>query len=202
MSELQDKKNGYFFVTLPKGICANLGPAHRIYISEEDRIKFTEIGVSSARGYIKELYGVSVNVKLFYDGLNVMSCSGKELDFSKYSYYTLLVDVANIKYLQMNKDIVQLEAERLVWSKEIFPEATPISSLRKLETEIKEIESDIEAGIRRPEEYADALMCLFDSAGRQGIFPSEIFVEYAKKLEVNKNRKWVKNPDNSYSHVK
>lgn len=102
----------------------------------------------------------------------------------------------------MNKHIIQLEAERLAWSLKTFPEATSISSLRKLETEIKEIESDILAGIRQPEEYADALMCLFDSAGRQGIFPEEIYEEYAKKFEINKNRKWVKNPDNSYSHVK
>lgn len=61
---------------------------------------------------------------------------------------------------------------------------------------------DITAGIKRPEEYADALMCLFDSAGRQGILPENIFRAFAKKLKVNKARKWIKNPDNTYSHVK
>jgi len=100
------------------------------------------------------------------------------------------------------KSIQELEAQRLEWSKATFNEATPISSLRKLESEIKEIEQDIIDGKRIPEEYADALMCLFDSAGRQGIFPDEIFEAFAIKLEKNKARVWSKNPDNSYSHVK
>ena len=64
-------------------------------------------------------------------------------------------------------DIVKLEAERLEWSKKIFVKATAISSLDKLREEIDEIEADIIAGVRNPIEYADALMCLFDSGGRQ-----------------------------------
>lgn len=100
------------------------------------------------------------------------------------------------------KTLEELEAERLAWSLVTFPEATPISSLRKLESEIKEIEYDLENGQRRPEEYADALMCLLDSGGRHGIFLPEIIGAFAAKLEVNKRRVWVKNADNSYSHVK
>ncbi len=99
-------------------------------------------------------------------------------------------------------DIIKLEKERLKWSLETFDEATAISSLRKLESEIAEIEADINDGVKNPEEYADALMCLFDSAGRHGIEVSEIFEAFEKKLEKNKNRIWKKNPDNSYSHVK
>ncbi len=79
-----------------------------------------------------------------------------------------------------------------------------ISSLRKLEEEIEEIEVDIVEGHRAPDEYADALMCLFDSAGRQQvpIYPAEIFEAFEKKLKINKNRTWKKNPDNTYSHIK
>ena len=99
-------------------------------------------------------------------------------------------------------DIVELEKQRLSWSLETLKEATPISSLRKLESEIEEIEADILEGIQRPEEYADALMCLFDSAGRHGIGIEQIFEAFEMKLEKNKNRVWKKNPDNSYSHVK
>lgn len=102
----------------------------------------------------------------------------------------------------MSKTLIELERERLAWSLQTFPEATPLGSLRKLESEIKEIEYDIENGIRRPEEFADALMCLFDVAGRYDISVQEIIGAFAAKLEVNKRRKWVKNPDNSYSHVK
>jgi hypothetical protein len=96
----------------------------------------------------------------------------------------------------------ELENERLQWSLKTFPEATAISSLRKLEEEIKEIESDINSGKKVPEEYADALMCLFDSAGRHGISVNEIICAFALKLIINKNREWIKNPDNTYSHVK
>jgi hypothetical protein len=96
----------------------------------------------------------------------------------------------------------ELENERLQWSLKTFPEATAISSLRKLEEEIKEIEADILEGKKVPEEYADALMCLFDSAGRHGISVHEIISAFAIKLIKNKNRKWVKNPDNTYSHIK
>lgn len=99
-------------------------------------------------------------------------------------------------------DLLELEEQRLKWSLETFPEATPISSLRKLEEEIKEIEANINAGKKDPEEYADALKCLLDSAGRDGIFLPEIIRAFAVKLEKNKQRKWKKNPDNSYSHVK
>lgn len=100
------------------------------------------------------------------------------------------------------KNIIELEKERLEWSFKTFPEATPISSLRKLESEIEEIEVDIIEGHREPIEFADALMCLFDCAGRIGISVEEIFNAFEVKLAINKNRKWNKNPDNSYSHIK
>ena len=100
------------------------------------------------------------------------------------------------------KTINELEAERLAWSLEVFNEATPISSLRKLESKIKEIEQDLLAGNDPREEFADALMCLFDAAGRSGIYPQAIFEAFERKLVINKARVWKKNPDNSYSHVK
>jgi len=100
------------------------------------------------------------------------------------------------------KNIIELEAERLEWSLKTLPEATPISSLQKLCDEVQEIEYDINAGVKEPMEYADALMCLFDSAGRQGIFPADIFEAFEKKLAINKARNWTKNANNTYSHVK
>jgi hypothetical protein len=102
----------------------------------------------------------------------------------------------------MKKTIIELEKERLEWSLATFTEATAISSLHKLRGEVDEIQKDIEAGLRVPEEYADALMCLFDSAGRQGITPEEIIESFEHKLAINKARRWNKNPDNSYSHKK
>ncbi|MBN8825091.1 MULTISPECIES: dATP/dGTP pyrophosphohydrolase domain-containing protein [unclassified Spirosoma] len=102
----------------------------------------------------------------------------------------------------MQDTLLTLEAERWQWAKQIFPEATAVSSLRKAESEILEIEKDLESGQPNPEEYADAMMCLFDSAQRAGITPEQIVEAYALKIIKNKSRTWSKNPDNSYSHVK
>lgn len=103
---------------------------------------------------------------------------------------------------RQKKGIVELEYERLEWSLRTFPAANAFSSLQKLKGEVKEIEADIKSGVREPLEYADALMCLFDSAGRQGITIEEVFAAFEMKLRINKGRLWVKNPDNTYSHVK
>ncbi len=104
------------------------------------------------------------------------------------------------------KTIIELEKERLEWSLKNFPEATAKSSLLKLLDEIGEVgkELDMPNATLYPltEEYADCLMCLFDSAGRAGVTPEDIFKAFEVKLEKNKKRKWQKNPDNTYSHVK
>jgi NTP pyrophosphatase (non-canonical NTP hydrolase) len=110
------------------------------------------------------------------------------------------------------KNIQELEAERLEWSLKNFPDATPKSSIMKLREESKEVLKEISRLEKFPdgdegladltEEYADCLMCLFDSAGRAGVSPDEIFEAFAEKLEINKSRVWKKNPDNTYSHVK
>ena len=99
-------------------------------------------------------------------------------------------------------DFFDLEAERLAWSLETFTEATPESSLEKLKSEIEEISDDLKIGIPNPMEYADAMMCLLDSAGRLGITPQHLVRSFKEKLEINKSRKWIKNPDNTYSHRK
>lgn len=98
--------------------------------------------------------------------------------------------------------LLELEEERWQWAKVTFPEATALGSLRKAEEEIWEIEKDLEAGKPQAEEYVDAIMALFDSARRAAITPQTIVETYALKLTKNKSRTWVKNDDNSYSHVK
>lgn len=126
-----------------------------------------------------------------------VTCESEQRDF----YHSLwkrgykIVPVAS-------KTLSELEAERMEWSVQTFTEATAISSLRKLESEIKEIEADILNDADATTEYADALMCLFDSTGRYGISVDQITAAFAKKLEINKARNWHKNPDNSYSHDK
>lgn len=109
-------------------------------------------------------------------------------------------------------DIIKLEKERLEWSLKQFPEATPRSSMLKLKSEVSEVLKEIGWLERFPDgddglldlsmEYADCLMCLFDSAGRAGLSAEDIFESFEVKFEINKDRKWVKNSDNTYSHVK
>lgn len=107
--------------------------------------------------------------------------------------------------------IISLEKERMEWSFKTFPEATPRSSLLKLQDEVKEVLKEISQLEKNPDgdeglgrlsmEYADCLMCLFDSAGRAGLSIEELFESFSEKLEINKNRIWKKNSDNTYSHI-
>lgn len=98
--------------------------------------------------------------------------------------------------------LISSEYARMKWSLETFTEATAQGSLEKAKEEIKEIEDDLQKGQPRAEEFVDAIMCLFDAAQRAGITVKKIVDTYAYKVGINKKRRWVKNPDNSYSHVK
>lgn len=110
------------------------------------------------------------------------------------------------------KSFIELEKERFEWSLKIFTDATPKSSILKLKSELKEVLKEIRILEKFPDgddgladltmEYVDCLMCLLDSAGRAGISIEEILESYEDKIEINKNRKWKKNEDNSYSHLK
>lgn len=110
--------------------------------------------------------------------------------------------ISRFKVYSQPPNLIDLENERLQWSLQTFPEATPIRCLRKAEEEIAEIEKTVMAGNPDPVEYADALMCILDSAGRAGVSVETILKAFAEKTAINKARKWAKNPDNTYSHIK
>lgn len=124
----------------------------------------------------------------------------------KYGFAFLIWNIKEFELIKNQgigaKSIIEVEAERMKWSLETFPEATAISSLEKAKEEIDEIKTDIREGIKNAEEYADVLMCMFDSAGRNGISVEEIFDAFEKKLIINQMRTWTKNPDNTYTHNK
>lgn len=85
-----------------------------------------------------------------------------------------------------------------------FMDATAESSLVKLINELVELRSEMVSGTPSAViyEYIDCLMCLFDSMARMGFSTHLIVESFKNKLMVNKGRKWIKNPDNTYSHVK
>lgn len=113
-----------------------------------------------------------------------------------------------------NRSLEEMESERFEWSKSVFTHATALSSIEKLKEEIKEVQQllSVEELARKTltdvfetliaEEYADCLMCLFDSAARAGITVKDINVAFETKLAKNKARGWVRNADNTYSHIK
>lgn len=98
----------------------------------------------------------------------------------------------------------ELHAQHVIWTGNTFPEATAKSSLAKLRSEVDELEKELDSNSTAnvPEEYVDVLMCLFDSAARYGLNIYDLTEAFQNKLEKNKSRQWVKNPDNTYSHVK
>jgi NTP pyrophosphatase (non-canonical NTP hydrolase) len=103
-------------------------------------------------------------------------------------------------------DIIALEKERLEWSKSIFPKATSISSMTKLVGEAQEVVDEVNKPTidieHLTEEYADVIMCLFDSAGRIGIEPNDIFKSFKNKLAINKSCEWIDNGNGTYSRIK
>ena len=104
----------------------------------------------------------------------------------------------------------KLFEEHRQFSKDKFPDSTWESSLRGLEREIEEVENAradyyVIDGSENKEklgiEYVDCFMYLLDSMSRVGFTIEELQRLFKKKLEINKNREWRKNKDNSYSHV-
>jgi hypothetical protein len=101
--------------------------------------------------------------------------------------------------------------EFLEWSLPTFSEATAISSLAKASDEIEEVKDLFQyekydpnsiSFVELPVEYADIIMCVFDSAMRAGITPQRINIALEEKININKNRQWEKNLNKTYSHVK
>jgi phosphoribosyl-ATP pyrophosphohydrolase len=96
---------------------------------------------------------------------------------------------------------MELMNDFVSFSLKTFKDADSFSSLRKLREEIMEVEDSLFEGKENlAEEYADCIMCVLDSAARSDINPNEIMNAFAEKLKLNKNRNWIKNPDNTYSH--
>ncbi|WP_026755056.1 dATP/dGTP pyrophosphohydrolase domain-containing protein [Sediminibacter sp. Hel_I_10] len=144
----------------------------------------------------------STKDKLIAEASNPASIGVAEIQNALRDMRDLAVEEIKRNTYPDHTDIIALEKVRFNWSLETFPEATPQGSLAKAKEELQEILAEISKGRRDPEEYADAIMCIFDIAGRMGINASVVMLYYANKIQKNKQRTWIKNPDNSYSHIK
>jgi hypothetical protein len=95
------------------------------------------------------------------------------------------------------------------WAPGAYPEATEHSSLEKLDEELKELKEVLNSDgdtehppHQLPEEYVDCIMCLLHSAKKAGINFSTLQATFNRKFEMNKRRTWIKNSNNTYSHLK
>lgn len=100
------------------------------------------------------------------------------------------------------EDLMQKHRE---WTAATFPEATAMSSIEKCRDELDELQIEVVFPSSKElltEEYVDSVMCLLDSASRAGVTVNEFVEAFRLKLEKNKARKWIKNANNTYSHIK
>lgn len=103
------------------------------------------------------------------------------------------------------KNFETIAKEHIEFTTATFTEATALSSIYKLQAETEELKAELSNKFNTIElitEYADCFFCLIDSAARCGLSIDHIISSMEQKLEINKSRKWKKNPDNSYSHIK
>lgn len=99
----------------------------------------------------------------------------------------------------------ELIKEHLEFTSKTFPLGTAMGALLHAKRELDEVESamNYHEGVNRvTEEMSDAFGCLIDCCNRNGITPEMLNNAFAKKLEINKARKWKSNGDGSYSHIK
>lgn len=114
------------------------------------------------------------------------------------------------KNIPMEKSLEQLMDEHFEFTSKTFVKSTAVSSLIHLagnepDGEVFEVLEAIELGHdieTIAEEYADCFNCLNDSMKRAGVTTDMFIRAVYKKLEINKARKWIENPDGTYRHVK
>lgn len=105
---------------------------------------------------------------------------------------------------QVQKEETLLELFKLHqdFAKHTFPESSWVSSLRGLEREIKEVEKEASVSSENwYTEYVDCMMYLIDSMQRAGVEWPVFERLFRRKYLINKERKWAKNKDGSYSHI-
>lgn len=108
----------------------------------------------------------------------------------------------------MEKTFEELFKEHQKFCTKQFPDSDAESSLIGLKREVDEAIQELH-GINRdydkdalPFEYSDCIMYLLDSMQRAGISLDVFKLAFEKKMKINLDRKWIKNKDGSYSHIK
>lgn len=87
------------------------------------------------------------------------------------------------------------------WSVSTYKKSTSLSCMTHLKRECDEVLEETDKG-KQLVEFADCFMCLLSAAAREGFDAEQLIDAIRAKAEINYKRKWVLNPDNTYSHVK
>jgi phosphoribosyl-ATP pyrophosphohydrolase len=124
-----------------------------------------------------------------------------------FMYRASMIDGAEIAFKETTNyqyDFVRLANRHIGFAHQTFIDETPFTALKKLKEELKELDADLNGGDRDDmiKEYADCFFCLISSFGRADIQTVEILKAMQEKLEINIKRKWNRNPNGTYSHVK
>lgn len=141
--------------------------------------------------------------------LNVVKGLGKALD--QPTSKKILTSQVDDGVMVMRKRSIDLDSALEDWiavCKNLFPKATSVGGMLHAKKECDEVieilnpEHKDHSKSLLSEEYADILMCIFDSVERAGIDITEVVISIRQKTQVNKERKWKYNGDGSYSHIK
>ena len=109
------------------------------------------------------------------------------------------------------RTLEDLYKEHQLFAEEKFPDSTWESSLKGLRREIKECEKEGKRLSKNPDldqsseewgiEYVDCFMYLLDSMARAGFTIDDLKEFFQEKLNINNDRNWKKNSNNTYSHI-
>lgn len=97
-----------------------------------------------------------------------------------------------------NDDFVLLMREIGHWAAATFPGESMEEKLLHLREELDEIEQDSGDS----EEWADGVILLFDAARIRGFGAAQVIEAVRRKFAKNKTRKWRRDADGVYRHVK
>lgn len=106
-----------------------------------------------------------------------------------------LIDNRKLIYVDA---FVQMLREIGIWAAATFPGESMDEKLTHLCEEIEEARAD-PANV---EEWADAVILVFDAARAAGHTPDQIVLGVRRKFFKNQNRTWERRDDGVYRHVK
>lgn len=89
------------------------------------------------------------------------------------------------------------------WQREIFVTATPVTAIKHLQEEFKEVSEALEIGndLLIREEFADCFLLLFGAASLHGLDYWDVVFAIRDKFVINQGRQWGGGASGYMKHV-